>query len=399
MNNRNSNIILEQMLEALELPFSAYDKAKTRYEDLGEWFSRPESLVKDYDPHIFSQGSFRLGTAIRPLNEDEAYDLDLGCKLRKKMTVETHTQKQLKDLVGQEVDLYRVRRGIQSKPIPKHRCWRLEYRDDVNFHMDIVPSIPARQSKSQHIAELMIRNGATKEIALADVELTSVITDDRLPSYNQISDDWKISNPEGYAKWFERQVQQFDRNLNSLEKAKVDKIPFFKRKTPLQKVIQLLKRHRDQLFKEDGSSKPISIVITTLATQAYDGEQDLSSALMNVLSKMGNYVRPTIPRVPNPVDPEEDFADRWGMQKYKHLKLEEYFWKWLQQAKIDFESICLSENIEFIGKQAQRKFAVTLNANDLSKSLNISVTPSQPRVQIISEPARPWMTTETDEKE
>jgi hypothetical protein len=58
------NYILENMIKNLELPESAYEKARKRYEDLGEWFGREESTVKDNDPHIFPQGSFRLGTAM-----------------------------------------------------------------------------------------------------------------------------------------------------------------------------------------------------------------------------------------------------------------------------------------------------------------------------------------------
>lgn len=41
---------------------------------------RPESSYSEFEPHFF-QGSFRLGTAIKPLNENEMYDLDLACNL------------------------------------------------------------------------------------------------------------------------------------------------------------------------------------------------------------------------------------------------------------------------------------------------------------------------------
>lgn len=67
ITEQQKRTILEKMIEMLELPESAYEKATKRYEDLGEWFDRDESLVKDKNPHIFPQGSFRLGTAIRPL--------------------------------------------------------------------------------------------------------------------------------------------------------------------------------------------------------------------------------------------------------------------------------------------------------------------------------------------
>lgn len=43
-------------VEALELPPGAYERAKRRYESLGEWFSRKKSTLAANDPHIFVQG-------------------------------------------------------------------------------------------------------------------------------------------------------------------------------------------------------------------------------------------------------------------------------------------------------------------------------------------------------
>ena len=87
------------------------------------------------------QGSFRLGTANKPEN-DEEYDLDMGCNLRQHLSKDTNTQEQLKVLVGDELELYRKARTIKEELAEKTRCWRLEYADDLSFHMDIVPCIP-----------------------------------------------------------------------------------------------------------------------------------------------------------------------------------------------------------------------------------------------------------------
>lgn len=391
MSSRNRNIILEKMLEQLELPATAYEKAKSRYEDLGQWFSREDSLVKDFDPHIFVQGSFRLGTANRPLDENEPYDLDLSCKLKAGVSTSTHTQKNLKDLVGKELEAYRQRRGIQSPLIPKHRCWRLEYQDEMSFHMDVVPGIPA-DTRGQSIAKSMLSTGATEYFASLATQSTIYITDDRNESFDELSDEWGISNPEGYAKWFENEIYR-TRRFTLLEKAKVDEVPLFNRKTPLQRVVQLLKRHRDQMFNDAKASMPISIVITTLAAMAYEGEQDLETALTNILAKMGTFVRPAAPRVPNPVDPSEDFADRWSMPECRHLNLEQNFWNWLAQAKSDFEAICNSERVDFIGGQARKRFALNLNEADLAKSLGIAQSPAPtqtPKVHVVSSAAPPW---------
>ena len=87
------------------------------------------------------------------------------------------------------------------------------------------------------------------------------------------------------------------------------------------------------MFADDPEGKPISVIITTLAAAAYLGEQDVASALDTILTNMGSYVRNTRPRVPNPVNPVEDFADKWYDAKYEHLNLERKFWLWLEQAQ------------------------------------------------------------------
>ena len=375
----------------MELPESGYERAKDRYDDIGDWLGRDDSICKDFDPHIFPQGSFRLGTAIRPLVEGEAYDLDLACKLRDGITKNSHTQESLKDLIGNELELYRRARGIKAPLEEKHRCWRLEYQDHLNFHMDIVPCIPEDDEKQRFIFESLRKSWQDDAFADSVAHLTVSITDDRHPSYRQICGEWNISNPEGYATWFESRMNES--HLALLQKAQVDQLPAYKRKTALQRSIQLLKRHRDVMFQDDPDVKPISIIITTLAAKAYEGETDLLSAMSGILDRMGDYVNPTMPKVPNPVDPAEDFADRWPMPKYKDLKLEENFWGWLRQVRTDFEILTRSDDADFISEQAKQKFEARMDASDLRKSLGLAhgvsiVVPKSHSIE--SEPPRPW---------
>jgi pimeloyl-ACP methyl ester carboxylesterase len=67
---------LEDMAAELEVPPSRYEQARDRYRSLGEWLHRPESTVREFDPQIYAQGSFRLGTAIKPPSDNEDYDVD-----------------------------------------------------------------------------------------------------------------------------------------------------------------------------------------------------------------------------------------------------------------------------------------------------------------------------------
>ena len=394
ITNEQKRIVIDSMVKLLELPDSAYDKARKRYEDLGEWFDRDESAVSENEPHIFPQGSFRLGTAIRPLDESEEYDLDLACKLREGISKDSHTQETLKELIGIELEAYRKARGIKSELEPKHRCWRLDYQDDLSFHMDIVPCIPADENRRKAILESIRKTGLDEFEAGSASQTTISITDDRHEGYKHICDDWNISNPEGYAKWFEYRMNlQQTRIL--LEKAQVDDVPLFKKKTPLQRVIQILKRHRDNWSKDNPDSKPISIIITTLAARAYSAENDIVAALGNVLEKMEGLVNPSRPRVPNPVDPEEDFADRWYRPDCLHLRLKKNFNDWLLQAKTDFQHITSTTDTEFLCEHIENKFSLRVNESELKKQLGISIASVNiitPKTHTIDrqDSARPW---------
>ncbi|WP_320035787.1 nucleotidyltransferase [Halarcobacter sp.] len=360
MTNRKESLILEKIVELLELPDSAYEKAKNRYEDLGDWFDRDDSLLSSNDVHIFPQGSFRLGTAIRPLDSEEEYDLDLACNARTGISKGSHTQKELKEIIGIELELYRKSKGIKAEKDEKRRCWRLEYQDSLSFHMDIVPSIPLDESITNLIYEDIHEKFVADTNLARDISSKSLsITDIEKDNYNKIDADWNISNPEGYAIWFESRMHPNQVTL-LMEKAQVDKLPTFNQKTVLQRVIQLLKRHRDCMFKDNEDSKPISVIITTLSTHAYNGETELASALKTILRDMDDFISSTIPRVANPTRPEEDFADKWYLPDHKHLKLEENFNLWLMAARRDFASITGNDNGSFDSDFVAEKMSISL---------------------------------------
>ncbi len=390
-NEKEKRELLKKLIDVLDLPDSAYERAAARYEDLGEWLAREESEVARFEPHVFPQGSFRLGTAIRPLDESEKYDLDIACKLSKDASRTYHTQQQIKNLVGSETEKYRRARGIQEPQEEKHRCWRLDYKDRPSFHMDIVPCIPGTDSERRaFFAKMAIRE--SRETAEEASKHAVSITDDRHPHYKVISDNWLSSNPEGYARWFESRMAT-GKTLTLAEAAQIDAMPTFKRKTPLQRVVQILKRHRDQMFKADEESKPISVIITTLAARAYQGEASIEEALGGVLRRMGSHVNSSVPRVPNPVNPDEDFADRWSMPQYEHLQLERNFWNWLAQAQADFEMLFSRRNSAFVVEQANAKLGTSLSLGTVAAIIGgiADATPAAPHVHVMNrENPKPW---------
>ena len=394
MGHRDNKRLLDKLVETLELPDSAYEKAVSRYRDLGEWLERPESTCNENNPHIFPQGSFRLGIAIRPLSGNEEYDLDLACNLREGVTSTTHTQKELKEKLGEELEKYRVARNINSPLEPKHRCWRLDYADTLKFHMDIVPCIPESESKQQRLVAAMESYGMDSGLANNVSTQAVAITDDRLPDYDKKPTDWMISNPLGYAVWFESRMQPIEQGRAGFSiEAKVDKIPTYKRKTPLQRAIQILKRHRDQMFAKQSDSKPISVIITTLAARSYSGSSSLESTLAEALNTLNTFSKSGSDVVENPVNPEENFADRWSMPKYSHLKLKENFQLWVDRVTRDIELILQSQDLDMLTESINGNLSISMESKVLEEVLGIENKPSPipPASTAISTPvSKPW---------
>ncbi|EPQ9996731.1 nucleotidyltransferase [Vibrio vulnificus] len=393
MSNTKSNDVLNTILEKIELPDSAYEKAEKRYKDLGDWLHRPESTCVNFYPHVFSQGSFRLGTAIRP-DSEEQYDLDMGCNLRRGLDKTSITQKQLKHLVGHELELYRNARGIKEELAEKKRCWRLEYADGLSFHMDIVPCVPESDTGRGLLKKRMVENSKFDENLAQNVSQLAVsITDNTDSTYAVVDENWRISNPEGYARWFETRMKTARLVINEREmrfKASIDSLPYYQWKTPLQQVIQLLKRHRDTMFKNNEDSKPISVIITTLAAKSYKGESDLASALNTVLSEMDDHISAQAPMIPNPVNPAEDFADKWYDEKSAQYRLQENFYKWLYQARADFSALCSSDDTQRIVNAAQNGLNLKLDSSSVARLLGIPAVTAKPTFAIQSSDPKPW---------
>jgi len=378
MDNTTKNLIIGEIAGSIDIPASAYEKAEARYKDLGEWFGRKEARCHEFDPHIHPQGSFRLGTVVRPVDDDGEYDLDMSCRLRVGIAKKTHTQRQLKDLVGADLEEYRVARGIQERREEKPRCWRLKYADKLNFHLDAVPSIPETAEHIRLIHEAIIRTGTPTELASRLAKLTAAITDNRRSNYRIIHDDWPLSNPEGFALWFESRMRLAKALMESLvlqaKAAKVDELPAYRWKSPLQRCVQLLKRHRDIFFADDPDGKPASIIITTLSARAYQGETEIVDALETILDTMEALINPTSPRVPNPVNPAEDFADKWGDPASRRQNLEAKFRGWLRNARVVFETVGKERKPELIVEMAKSKLGAYLSLEDLSAKFGVGPT-------------------------
>ena len=386
---------LEKVAEDLDIPPSKYQDAVSRYQSVGRWLEGGGYPGCTGEPRIYPQGSFRLGTVVRPIRGgvEADYDIDLVCEL---LIPKYRTDAcSVKTMVGDRLrEHHRYRKLLDEEG---KRCWTLEYteQDGIGFHLDVLPSVPDPRSV---------------------LDSSIAITNKRGTIY-----EWSASNPKGYGDWFD------DRNRAALERvlmeqkrsiqarastvfASVDKVPDQLVRTPLQRSIQIMKRHRDVMFnnRRRNDYQPISMIITTLAAWLYQGEQDVYSALTEIVSKLHahavlvdngsidrslasfNLIKRTSDGrwyIGNPVNREENFADRWHEDNHARAKA---FFSWVAAIKGDLVSIPDRSP----PKPVRERLAAVLGASVVSSHLGLiapveAAASSPPRVHI-SAAAKPW---------
>lgn len=352
------NAILEELGSNLDISQTEFDAAVQSYQAVGKHLSDANSSLLPYEPEILPQGSFLLGTTIKPIHRTDDLDIDLVVQLRGKPL--DWTQHTLKQKVGNQLKNHKTYNELLVSP-DGTRCWTLKYRENADFgryHMDILPSIV--DSGYRIILEK----------AFSDAELSALdnlairITDKHRLDYSSERDhrNWLKSNPFGYAKWFFNQATiAATTKAFSLREA-IQPVPKFqKEKLPLQRVVQILKRHRDMMYstRADKDDKPISIIITTLAGQAYKGETDIIEALQNVVQTMHEYIGEYHPIsgkkmkwIANPVNEAENFADKWIL----YPKRQSNFYEWLELVKKDIGRATSTNDNRLIMESLEKPF-------------------------------------------
>lgn len=351
---------LRKFVQSLDISEAQHERAVKLYGEIGLWLSACPILAQ-LNPTIFSQGSFRLGTIIKPLSELEEYDIDLVCELL--FATSRLSQREIKELVGNRLREHPKYSTMLDKE--GQCCWTLIM---PSFHMDILPTRPDRyRQNGNRIKPEYLQNPLN-------------MTNKSHPNYNvRDTEDCPKTNPDGYFLWFKTQMSiEYNRiaGLKASElKLDIKAVPEYKVKTPLQRAIQIMKRHRDVMFEWD-SDRPISIIITTLAAHAYRDEGTIYEALMKLLYNMPKYIesRDGLTYILNPVAPSENFANKWNEYPQKRIK----FFSWIEKAKKDFESLkgmeselevnrCLSRILK---RQTLKSSGLPITANTIRATYN-----------------------------
>jgi len=104
------------------------------------------------------------------------------------------------------------------------------------------------------------------------------------------------------------------------------------------------------------------------------------------------YIKLTRPRVENPVNPAEDFADGWSKPDIGR-KLEESFFQWHEAACRDFKELGSIETAERLKERVEGRLAVPLSLEEARSFVHGTapkVIVSAPFVNVDRDPPRPW---------
>jgi hypothetical protein len=317
--------LLTGTVEALDIPAELERHARWRYMDIGTHLNRHGDSRGGVDWNVYPQGSFLLGTVVSPAFAEGEYDIDLVCLRMIEKT--STTQDGLKQEVGSALGGYvQLDGGVILDE--GGRCWTLAEKR-LHFHADVLPAIPDA-------------GGSKTAILLTDRELIR----------------WLKSDPIRYAAWFRnRMKEEFAARIAKMaeiRKSTVEEIPESEVKTTLQRSVQVLKRHRDIYFQEDAKAAPPSILITTLAAHAYRGDQNLFEAVAMMAETMPRYIERGLNGwiVSNPVQPEENFADKWRTDPERQRK----FMAWVETLKRDLDEFRQIRGIPLVSERMSKSF-------------------------------------------
>lgn len=374
-----------KLIEGLDIPQGLYEKAIGHYNAVAT-FLQKQGIESD----IYPQGSYSLGTVVRPYkeSEDAAYDLDAVCEI--KINKSDTTAEEIKKMVGDALKSDGTYRKMLQEEWDK--CWTLEYADvnGIGFSVDIVPAVAEE--------DIVLKNNLETE----GVDFTVYDSQIAITHKDGERYTWKTSNPKAYQNWFKKLNESFvkaerqrlakrrDGRLYVLNEATVEKIPETQERSALQRVIQIVKYHADVYYTKGNIKeyKSASVIITTLiALLAQEADPSLEvfpllSYIVGELEIYGEnlsltesafakrYENKNIIRriggqwiLRNPLNPSENLVDSWNQEPRKA----QYFFQWIRMLKKDYLTSLDTEDEKFVAVLENN-----FGKDYLQKNLNIS---------------------------
>lgn len=385
INRKQRERDILKLIEGLDIPQSLYVKAIEHYNAVAA-FLQERGIESD----IYPQGSYSLGTVVRPYkeSEDAAYDLDAVCEIKIKKS--DTTAEEIKKMVGDALKSDGTYRKMLQEEWDK--CWTLEYADvnGIGFSVDIVPAVAEE--------DIILKNTLETE----GVDFTVYDSQIAITHKDGEKYTWKTSNPKAYQNWFKKLNESFvkaerqrlakrhDERLYVLNEGTVEKIPETQERSALQRVIQIVKYHADVYYTKGNIKeyKSASVIVTTLiALLAQEADPSLEvfpllSYIVGQLEIYGENLSLTesafakryenknvIRRIGgqwvlrNPLNPSENLVDSWNQEPHKA----QYFFQWIRMLKKDYLTSLDTEDEKFVAVLENN-----FGKDYLQKSLNIS---------------------------
>ncbi len=315
-SKQNIDAMYRKIAAEIEISDAQAEKAKESYEAVGNYLN---NNIKQYDVRIFPQGSFMLGTVIKPISDKDEYDIDLVTTIDNKFT----SAKDLKNIVG---DVLKTSDRYSEKVEEGKRCWTIQYSESANYHMDILPTMKS-------------------DTYFQNKKLIMTHKEDENSDY-----EFRQTNPEAYYDWFVKRMEEEKKKLTEeyaiRNKIEIVEVPEYKIKTTLQIAIEILKRYRDIKFKDTPDIKPISIILTTLMARIYTGKENVYELIEKFSKEYVLYLEKDENGnvlIQNPVNENENFADKWPSNPER----KEAFFKFMDNLKYDLvtNKVLLEGNI------------------------------------------------------
>ena len=366
MNRRQRERDILKLIEGLDIPQSLYTKAIEHYKAVAAFLQE-----RGIDSDIYPQGSYSLGTVVRPYRDSEgaAYDLDAVCEI--KINKSDTTPEEIKMMIGDALKSDGTYRKMLQPEWDK--CWTLEYADinGIGFSVDIVPAVAEE--------DITLKN------ALEEEGIDFTVYDSQIAITHKSGEEytWRTSNPKAYQNWFkklnesfaqaekQRMIKKHDSRQFVLNESTVEKIPETQERSALQRVIQIVKYHADAYYTKGNIKKykSASVIVTTLIAliaQGADPTLDVFPLLSYIVGQLEIYGenllltesvfaeryenKNVIRRIGgqwilnNPLNPSENLVDSWNQEPRKA----QYFFQWIRILKEDYLVSLDSEDEDFV---------------------------------------------------
>ena len=210
------------------------------------------------------QGSYALGTLIKPVDDNDEYDADI------QVVMNPNPKWQAKDYINEVHRTLKQNQNYADKLRLKTRCVTIDYAGD--FHLDVVPRVT---SGGKHYV------------------------------CNRVKNRFEATDGNGYRDWFNEKNRITVGNL--------------------KRVVRILKYMRDHKNNYTAKSILLTTLAGNTVRPSDEGTEAVSTVsdtLVTVLTRMDDYLQqnPYMPEIRNPVLPGETFNRHWDQRKYSNFR-------------------------------------------------------------------------------